>query len=181
MYCKVTNFRPVLIFVLSKSAKFNTVRKFLLVLRPSNFNEILSRGHWNVWRLILKIREMQGIVGQASDFVEVVSKIDWTLLHEFWWISLMKKDRKSKVDWRATLWYVFFLREFAWIHQPTHEFDCRTSSGCRCLWDTHIGGHAKTRYRVGPGLHLPVRKKENVEETLQSFAASPELECERQE
>ena len=22
---------------------------------------------------------------------------------------------------------------FGWIHQPTHGFDCRTSSGCRCL------------------------------------------------
>ena len=32
-----------------------------------------------------------------------------------------------------------------------------------------------------PGLRLPMRKKENVEETVQSFAASTELECERQE
>ena len=31
----------------------------------------------------LSTREMQGIVGQASDFVEVFSKIDWTLLHDF--------------------------------------------------------------------------------------------------
>ena len=123
-------------------------------------------------------REMQGIVGQASDFVEVVSKIDWTLLHEIWW----RKIEKIKGDWRATLWYVFF---FAWTHQPTHEFDCRTSSGWRYLWGTHVGGRTRTRYRVGPGLRLPMRKKENVEErlntTLQSFAASTELECERQE
>ena len=120
----------------------------------------------------INTREMQGIVGQASDFVEVVSKIDWTLLHEIWW----REMEKIKGDWRATLWYGFF----AWIHQPTHEFDCRTSSGCRCLWGTHVGGHARTRYRVGPGLRLPMRKKENVEETLQPLAASTELECERQ-
>ena len=47
---------------------------------------------------------MQGIVGQASDFVEVVSKIDWTLLHEIWW----RKIEKIKGDWRATLWYSGF-------------------------------------------------------------------------
>ena len=29
-----------------------------------------------------RTREMQGIVGQASDFVEVISKIDNTLLHK---------------------------------------------------------------------------------------------------
>ena len=45
----------------------------------------------------------------------------------------------------------------------------------------HVGGHARTRFRVGPGLRLPMRKKENVEETLQPFAASTEPECERQE
>ena len=42
-------------------------------------------------------REMQGIVGQASDFVGVVSKIDWTLLHEIWW----REIEKIKGDWRA--------------------------------------------------------------------------------
>ena len=49
-------------------------------------------------------REMQGIVGQASAFVAVISKIDWTLLHEIWW----RKMEKIKNDWRATLWYGFF-------------------------------------------------------------------------
>ena len=47
-YCKVTNFRMVLNFVLSylwKSAKFNTGWKFIFVLRPSNFNVILFWGH----------------------------------------------------------------------------------------------------------------------------------------
>ena len=29
---------------------------------------------------------------------------------------------------------------FSLTHQPTHEFDCRTSSGCRCLWGTQIAG-----------------------------------------
>ena len=53
-------------------------------------------------------REMQGIVGQASDFVEAVSKIDWTLLQEIWW----REIEKIKGDWRATLWYGFFLREY---------------------------------------------------------------------
>ena len=113
-------------------------------------------------------REMQGIVGQASDFVEVVSKIDWTLLHEIWW----RKIEKIKGDWRATLWYGFFV---AWTHQPTHEFGCRTSSGCRCLSGTHVGGHARTCYRVGPGLRLPMRKKENVEERLKQFYSRSQL------
>ena len=106
---------------------------------------------------------MQGIVGQASDFVEVVSKIDWTLLHDIWW----REIEKIKGDWRATLWYGFF----AWIHQPTHEFDCRTSSGWKCLWGTHVGGHARTRCRVGPG--LPMRKKENVEEIYSRSQLAP--------
>ena len=119
---------------------------------------------------ILFTREMQSIVGQASDFVEVVSKIDWTLLHEIWW----RKIEKIKGDWRTTLWYVFFFF-CAWTHQPTHEFDCRTSSGCSCLWGTHVGGHARTRYRVGPGLRLPMRKKENGEKRLKQLHSRSQL------
>ena len=42
----------------------------------------------------INTREMQSIVGQASDFVEVVSKIDWTLLHEIW----CRKIEKIKGD-----------------------------------------------------------------------------------
>ena len=53
---------------------------------------------------------------------------------------------------------------FAWTQQPTHEFNCRTSSGCGCMWGTSVGGHAKTRYRVEHGLRLPMRKKMNIEE-----------------
>ena len=72
-----------------------------------------------------------------------------------------ERSKKSKaIDEQG--WGTVFLG----THQPTHEFDCRTSSGCRCLWGTHVGGHARTRYRVGPRLRLPMRKKENVEERL---------------
>ena len=71
-----------------------------------------------VFLKIKNTREMQGIVGQASDCVEVVSKIDWTLLHEIWW----REIEKIKGDWRAMLWYGFF----AWVH--THTISPRTNS-----------------------------------------------------
>ena len=77
--------------------------------------------------------------------------------------DLMKKDRENQ-RWSASNVVVRFFF-FAWTHQPIHEFDCCTRSGCRCLWGTHVGGHARTRYRVGRhGLRLPMRKKMNVEE-----------------
>ena len=43
--------------------------------------------------MFMATREMQGIEGQASDFVEVVSKIDWTLLHVIWWRKIEKKSK----------------------------------------------------------------------------------------
>ena len=49
---------------------------------------------------------------------------------------------------------------FAWTHQPTHEFNCRTSSGCRCLWGTHVSGHARNRYRVGQARLALANEKE---------------------
>ena len=57
----------------------------------------------------------------------------------------------------------------------SYVFDCRTSSGWRCLWGTHVGGCARTRYRVGPGLRLPMRKKENVEERLKQLYSRSQL------
>ena len=120
-------------------------------------------------------REMQGIEGQASDFVEVVSTLKDRLNSPA--RDLMKKDRKIKTwqKWLTSSVVVRFFNFFAWTHQPTHEFDCRTSSGCRCLWGTHVGGHARTRYRVGPGLRLPMRKKENVEERLKEIYSRLQL------
>ena len=52
---------------------------------------------------------MQGIVGQASDFVEVVSKIDWTLLHEIQ--SDEERSKKSKAIDEQRCGTVF-LREY---------------------------------------------------------------------
>ena len=129
-------------------------------------------------------REMQGIVGQASDFMEVVSKIDWTLLQEIWWCDEERSKKSNAIDeQRCGTFFCMNTSAHArvWL---SYEFDCRTSSGWRCLWGTHVGGRARSHYRVGPGLRLPMRKKENVEERLkqlQSFAASTKLECERQE
>ena len=89
-------------------------------------------------------REMQGIVGQASDgqpskciFWEVVSVIDWTGVRD---TSLRKieKQRRSTSNVK--------LRYFAWTQQPTHELDCRTSSGGTCLCGTNIGGPVRTRW-----------------------------------
>ena len=55
---------------------------------------------------------MQGIVGQASDFVEVVSKIDWTLkLHEIWWRKIEKFLKPKAID-EQRCGTVFFLREY---------------------------------------------------------------------
>ena len=45
-------------------------------------------------KFLYDTREMQGIVGQASDFVEVVSKIDWILLHEIWWRKIEKNQKR---------------------------------------------------------------------------------------
>ena len=126
------------------------------------------RTHSNtLWqRTFLISREMQGIVGQASDF-----KLGGQLSVFFERLSQRstelpctrfdeERSRKSKAIDEQRCGTVFF----GWTHQPTHEFDCRTSSGCRCLWGTHVCGHARTCYRVGHGLRLPMRKKMNVEE-----------------
>ena len=117
-------------------------------------------------------REMQGIVGQASDFVEVVSKIDWTLLHEIWW----KEIEKIKGDWPATLWYGFFFCVNTSAHarvRLSYEFRlkvfvryarwraCQDSFSC---WTRLADEKEGERWR-----------------NLQPFAASTELECERQE
>ena len=85
--------------------------------------------------------------------------------------DLMQKDRKNQRRLTSNVVVRFF---FAWT-KPTHQFDCRTSSGCRCLWGTHVGGHARTRYRVGPGLRLPLRKKENGEKRLKQLYSRSEL------
>ena len=82
-----------------------------------------------------------------------------------------ERSKKSKAVDEQRCGMFFF---FAWT-QPTHQFDCRTSSGCRCLWGTHVGGHARTRYRVGPGLRLPMRKKENGEKRLKQLYSRSEL------
>ena len=82
-----------------------------------------------------------------------------------------ERSKKSKAidDQRCG---TVFLR----AHQPTHEFHCRTSSGCRCFWGTYVGrgGHARTRYRVGHSLCLPMRKRMNVEEKtlLETYSRS---------
>ena len=92
----------------------------------------------------------------------------------------MKKDRKNqrRLTSNAVVRFFFLLREY--ISPRTSSTVVRVQVVGVC-GGTHVGGHARTRYRVEPGLRLPIRKKENVEETLQSFAASTELECERQE
>ena len=74
----------------------------------------------------------------------------------------MKKDRENQRRSTSNVAVRFFLRE---THQPTHEFHCRTSSGCRCFEVRTLAGMpASTRYRVGHGFRLPMRKKINVEE-----------------
>ena len=133
-------------------------------------NQHTTVSEYRFKKIIIITRDMQGIVGQASDFMEVVSKIDWTLLHEIWW----RKIEKIKGDWRATLWYVFFLHEH--ISPRTSSTVVRVQvGGARCLWGTHVGGRARTRYRVGPGLRLPMRKKENVQERLKQLYSRSQL------
>ena len=113
-------------------------------------------------------RKMQGIVGQASDFMEVVSKIDWTLLHEIWW----RKIEKSKGDWRATLWYVFF-----W-HQ---HISPRTSS---TVVRVQVGGVCEVRTLAGvPGLVIVLdpacacqwERRRNVEERFKQLHSRSQL------
>ena len=83
-----------------------------------------------------------------------------------------ERSKKSKTIEEQRCGTVLF---FAWTHPPTHEFDCRTSSGCSFLWGTHVGGHTRTRYRVGTGLRLPMRKKENVEERWKQLCSRSQL------
>ena len=54
------------------------------------------------------------------------------------------------------------VRYFASTQQPTRELDRRTSSDCTCLGGTHVGENVRTRYRVGQGLRLPIKKTMNV-------------------
>ena len=61
---------------------------------------------------------MQGIVGQASDFVEVVSKIDWTLLHEIWWtVREIPRSRYS----HATTWQHLCARKLFFHTRSVHS------------------------------------------------------------
>ena len=124
---------------------------------------------------------MQGIVGQASDFVEVVSKIDWTLLHKIW----LRKIEKIKGDWRATLtlWYVFF-------HEHISPRTSSTVVRVRLSYEFRLEVFVRyARWRACQDslscwtrLALANEKEgelwRKVKTTLQSFAASTELECE---
>ena len=83
--------------------------------------------------------------------------IDWTLVQDIWW----SKKKKIKGDRRQRNG-TGFLAEYS--SPRTTSTIVTASSGCRCLWGTHVGGYAKTRYRVGHGLCLPIRKTMNVEE-----------------
>ena len=67
----------------------------------------------------------------------------------------MKKDRENQRRSTCNVAVQFFLRE----HSP------RTSSTVvrGQVQGTHVGGHARTRYRVGHGLRLPMRKNIDVE------------------
>ena len=101
-----------------------------------------NRNH-NLYFLI-NTREMQGIVGQASDFelrgqrsafCERLSQ-RWTLVQEIWW----RKIENIKGDRRPTLWYGFFC-----VH-----ISPRTSS---TVVRVHVVGVSKVRTLAGmPGL-----------------------------
>ena len=82
--------------------------------------------------VILYTREMQGIVGQASDFKlgGQLSVCFERLSQRSTQLSCTRFDeerlRKSKASTSNVV-----VRFFAWTHQPMHEFHCRTCSGCR--------------------------------------------------
>ena len=94
---------------------------------------------------------------------------------------------KFKCNRQATLSYDFFV----WTPQPTQEFDCRTSSGCRPVFVRYARWQACQDSLSGwtrLALRLSLRKKVNVEEktwmvkpTIQSFATGTEPECEIEE
>ena len=122
-----------------------------------------KKAHGLIRILLCKIREMQGIVGQASDFKfggqlsAVCERLSQRSTEFLCRRFDEERSRKSKAIDKLRCGTVLF--QVRWTRQPTHEFDCRTSSGCRCLWGTHVGGHARTRYHVGHALRLPMRKK----------------------
>ena len=121
---------------------------------------------------------MQGIVGQASD-LEPSNCIMWLAVSFIFWstdMACMVFDEERLRKQRRSTSNVT-VRYFAWTQQPTHELDRRTSWDCTiwtrttvehvractsqtrtCLGGTHVGRNVSTRYRVGQGLCLPMKK-----------------------
>ena len=99
---------------------------------------------------------------------------------------MMKEDRKNQRRLTSNVVVRFFLHEHISPRTSLTVVRVRLSYEFRLeVFVRYARWRAcQPRYRVGPGLRLPMRKKENVEERLkqlQSFASSTKLECERQE
>ena len=136
-----------------------------------------AKNHWIAWQCTFNTREMQGIVGQASDFVEVVSNIDWTLLHEIWW----RKIEEIKGDWRATLWYVFFGMNTSAHARVRLSYEFRLEVFVRYARWRACQDSLSCWTRLALANEKEGERWRKVKTTPQSFAASTELECERQE
>ena len=98
---------------------------------------------------------------------------------------VMKKDREIQMQSTSNVVVRFFLREH--ISPRTSSTVVRVQVVDQWLWGTHVGGHARTRYRVGHGLHCACQwkrrwtLKNRLEWLSQSFATGTELDCEIEE